>query len=297
MEMNKYSILRWFIIAICALPLMSAGCEKDNDDTGGGSSNTPTLSNYLRVKNASAHYVGTIVVIDFEVENRSGRDVNDIEFDGRTMIYDQGGNSFYGVSLSAGEGQNWSWPSISGISLNKGETRKFRMRVDDSKVAQIVTSLKLSLEGMSRQLGITDFQEIPFEVRVTDSRKTSNAVWTNDDKMSYGHPICRRDGDKLYATFTITNRTGVDLRNVEVHDYGLSNGNGSSFGMHFGIDGNFSWMSKTFNINNGETINLTVMAENFYTLTPRNIDAKIGMKADNYTFACDNLYLTTISLN
>lgn len=61
MEMDKYSILRWFIIVICALPLMSAGCEKDNDDTGGGSSNTPTLSNYLRVKNASAHYVGTIV--------------------------------------------------------------------------------------------------------------------------------------------------------------------------------------------------------------------------------------------
>lgn len=300
MKTNKYSIMRWFVIAICALPLMSAECDNKDDDIsggGGGSSIVHVLSDYLRVENASAHYIGANVVIDLEVENKSGRDISDLLLNGQTMLTDNNGKTSYGVLVSAGEGQKWLWPDLRNFSLNKGESRKVRMRVDEEDVAATVTSLKLNLRGESQQLGITNTQEIPFSVNVADRRKSSNAIWTNDDKMSYSHPTCRKDGEKLYATFAITNKTGIDLRNVEVYDNGLDNGNGSSYGIHFGIDDNYGWMSKTFNINNGETIWLTIMVENFFNQTPRCLNAKIKMSADNYTFACDHLYLTTISLN
>ena len=126
MKMNKYSILRWFIIAICALPLMSAGCEKDNDDTGGDSGSS-ALSNYLRVSNVRAHYVGKDVIVDYDLTNKSGKDLNDLVID--SSAFDEEGNEFIGnVAGSTGEGHPWDW-RLSNISIGKNETRKMRIKI------------------------------------------------------------------------------------------------------------------------------------------------------------------------
>ena len=124
MKMNKFSILRWFIIAICALPLMSAGCEKDNDDTGGDSGSS-ALSNYLRVSNVRAHYVGKDVIVDYDLTNKSGKDLNDLVID--SSAFDEEGNEFIGNVANRASGNGNGLYFLNSVDENEDGKKLFQI--------------------------------------------------------------------------------------------------------------------------------------------------------------------------
>ncbi len=298
MEMNKYSILRWFIIVICALPLMSAGCEKDNDDTGGSSSNNPSaLSNYLRVSNANAHYVGKDIIVDYDLTNKSGKDLNDLVID--SYAFNDDGNEFIGtVEGSIGEGNPWNW-RLSNISIGKNETRKMRTKITEPNYP--IKNVKIKIEGGSNMLGVLNDKAIIFSTNVTDPRKSSDAVWTNDDKMLYSYPRCSRNGNDLLATVAITNKTGVGLEKVTITFEKADDGNGRQLdpyidGLFISIDGTENIWRNTCSIPNNETHNVTFRIKDFYLKNPYCLNATIIMSSENYIFASNAFYLTAIKI-
>ena len=296
MKMNKYSILRWFIIAICALPLMSAGCEKDNDDTGGGSGSS-ALSNYLRVSNVRAHYVGKDVIVDYDLTNKSGKDLNDLVID--SSAFDEEGNEFIGnVAGSTGEGHPWDW-RLSNISIGKNETRKMRIKITAPR--NILKNVNLKINGGSNTLGVLYDSAIKFSTTVSDSRKSSDAVWTNDDRMSYSYPRCSRNGNDLLATIAITNKTGVDFSKLTIDFEEADDGNGRTFNnygdTYVSIDGTEEVWRTTCSILNNETRNVTFRIRDFYLRNPYCLNARIDVSSDNYTFASNSFHLTTIKIN
>lgn len=297
MKMNKYSILRWFIIAICALPLMSAGCEKDNDDTGGDSNNS-ALSNYLRVSNVRAHYVGKDVIVDYDLTNKSGKDLNDLVID--SSAFDEEGNEFIGnVAGSTGEGHPWD-SRLSNISIGKNETRKMRIKITAPR--NILKNVNLKINGGSNTLGVLYDSAIKFSTTVSDSRKSSDAVWTNDDRMSYSYPRCSRNGNDLLATVGITNKTGVDFSKLTIDFEEADDGNGRQLdpyidGLFISIDGTEEVWRTTCSILNNETRNVTFRIRDFYLRNPYCLNARIEVSSDNYTFASNAFYLTTIKIN
>lgn len=297
MKKNKYSILRWLIIAICALPLMSAGCEEGDDDTGGDSGSS-ALSNYLRVSNVRAHYVGKDVIVDYDLTNKSGKDLNDLVID--SSAFDEEGNEFIGnVAGSTGEGHPWD-SRLSNISIGKNETRKMRIKITAPR--NILKNVNLKINGGSNTLGVLYDSAIKFSTTVSDSRKSSDAVWTNDDRMSYSYPRCSRNGNDLLATIAITNKTGVDFSKLTIAFEEADDGNGRIFdsyidGLSVSIDGTEEVWRTTCSILNNETRNVTFRIRDFYLRNPYCLNARIEVSSDNYTFASNAFYLTTIKIN
>ena len=293
--MKTKSLFKAIFIAIMCMPLMSAQCESSKDDDIGET--TKSLSDYLRFKNARAHFVGDDVIVDLEVENRSGKQLNDlaIGFYGAT---DNKGNYFSdlgSINLSAGEGCSWNWP-LSDFGMTKGESRKMRVRVNNVKTAN---KLKITLSAESDMFERMDDDRAVIEVSVTDNRKPTDAVWTNDDKMVYGHPVFSRDGYDLLATFSITNNTDVDIPRLSISFTGGDNGNGEEFMWAYGrliVNGNEEHGGTVISINRGETRQVTLKIVDFYEQSAHCLNAYLQVTSETYTFATDEVRFVALTL-
>lgn len=294
--MKTKFFFKGLFIAIMSMPLMSAQCESTKDDDIEES--TKSLTDYLRFKNASAHFVGDDVIVDLEVENRSGKQLNDlaIGFYGAT---DNKGNNFSdpgSINLSAGEGCSWNDWSLSDFSMNKGESRKMRVRVNNVKTAN---KLKITLSAESDKFERIDDDSAVIDVNVTDNRKPTDAVWTNDDKMVYGHPVFSRDDYDLLATFSITNNTNVDLPRLSIFFAGGDNGNGEEFMWAYGrliVNGNEEHGGTVISINRGETRQVTLKIVDFYEQSAHCLNAYLQVTSENYTFATDEVRFVALTL-
>ena len=119
MKTNKYSIMRWFVIAICALPLMSAGCENKDDDVTGNGDNP--LSKYFDVRVTNCERVGSRLLIEFDLTNKSGKTISNMQISQDKAYFDTGEASWNDILRVEG---SMSYNASITVSFEKGETKK-----------------------------------------------------------------------------------------------------------------------------------------------------------------------------
>jgi len=288
--MKKINFLSFLLVAMFGFVFTS--CDELTEDK-------TTLAGNLKVKNASAHYVGKAIIVDFQMENKSGKDLNDLILECSEISSDNGHLSctkYY----SMGEGSQFSMNSIRNVTIDKDETCNVRVKLTGDALQSGVDKINMVLKGYSKQLGQLEENTLPISCRVADNRVTANSVWTNDDKMAYGNIVVKRTDNDLYASVDITNNTGVDLGKVKLYINSVDNGNGTtSFGgnRYLIVDGNRYLYETSLTIGKGETRTVTLYIPAFFNKSARCLNATIEMASNYYEFAFGAFYLTSINVN
>lgn len=136
----------------CALVLVS--CGGDDEEGGGGEDNL--LARHLSVKNVSAHYVGDAVIVDFQLENKSKKNITDLSLsvegkDDNTIWY-----HFDDNFISTGEGQPFM-SYLNDFTIAAHETRDMRVCFTGSTLQVGVKKFTIKLSGNSAQMGMTTY--------------------------------------------------------------------------------------------------------------------------------------------
>lgn len=289
--MKKFHLIS--ILFVTVLAFVFTSCDELTE-------NKNTLAGNLKVKNVSAHYVAYAIIVDFQIENRSGKDLNDLQLnvDNSNIKADNGSHASYEY-LSMGEGEPFRLRNLNKITIAKGETCNVRLKLTGDDLVSGVTKIDVILSGSSNQLGQLEDNTLSFSSKVTDSR-VSNSIWTNDDKMAYGNVVVTQTGDDLYASFDVTNNTGVDLKNVALEIYNVNNGNGTNYSVYSSsliVDENSRRNSINITIGKGETRKVTLCVPGFYKTRARCVNATIKMESDYYEFAFGAFYLTSVNVD
>ena len=315
--MSTKSLLKTLAVAVAAVAMaVPAQAQKRTDINGDGRTDVDDLNmvinemlgksqlryatDYLEVSNATAHYVGNCIIVDFDITNVSSIDLNNVllrieklDTDGGTLLTNYN-------HLSTGEGQAWTQHRIENFVIDQGETRQMRLRLSDNALTVVPAKVTVKIFVNMAQLGSLDDNFLDFVVPVSDGRALTNAMWTNDDHLTYTTPVMERDGDDLWATFTVTNNTVRDLNNITMRFDLVNNGSGTTYSVYdsyFVVDGNKnSQRIEHFPIDKGETREMSIMVKDFFKTTPRALNATIVMTCDNYTFASPNLYVTSVKI-
>lgn len=285
----KRNLLFSLAVLLCAAMmagLWSCGTDEPTEKVN-------RLTNHLTFKNVKAHYVDEMIIVDFQVENRTGSDINDLRLD----IKDFEPYTGHYAYLSMGQGATWELWSMGNITLARGETRDMRLRIDCTNSAT-VNKFSISIEGSSVRFGTLDERTVTLSGSVQDTRATSNTIWTNDDLMEYRNWQCMRNGDALTASFVLTNRTGLDITDLllEMDRYDNGNGNTSLGYAYFIVDDNKDIWNTTITINNGESRTVKIYMPDFFKSTARCFNARLKVSSNHYSFASPYVHLVSLEL-
>ena len=304
MKTNIFKTLLWLPLIIGGLTF--SACGGDDEEEGGGGSNKKKFGNYLEIKNPRAHYVGKVVVVDFDIKNKTDRNFNDIELFVNQATGDNGYESYNTqMYISAGEGKEYHRYSIGNLALAGGETRSFRIQLGGDELARIVSKMKIVLSLTSNQMGIVydhpyqdEYNTVSFTANVTDNRATRNTVWSNDDHITYSHPMIEKSGSDMYLSFNITNNTGVDFVNARLGVVSINNGNGSSTNWAYVlIDGNSTlYTASDFTINNGASKNVRLFVPEFFKTSASCVNATLQFTCDQYQCASNYFHIVSAEI-
>ena len=172
------------------------------------------------------------------------------------------------------------------------------MKIDGDAVTSGVRKANITLRGgTSGNIYNLDDNRLIFSCSVEDHRTFTNSVWTNDDRMEYSTPTIRRTGDDLYATFSVTNYTGISLGTTTISVRSVDNGNGqSNYYSYLIVNGQKSPWETQMTISRGEGRSVTLYVPDFYVSRPRCLNATLSISSKYYQFATDYVYLTSINV-
>jgi len=298
-------IVSCLLAGVCLVTFTACGSDDEDGKGGGGSSSQKHITDYLEFKNIRAHYVGKVVIVDFDIKNKTNRDYNDISVRVDEAIGDNGYES-HGTSkyISAGEGKEYYLYNISNITLAGGETRSLRIQLSGDDLATIVTKMKINLVFGSNQMGLSytqwpdEYNAVSFTTDVTDDRATRNTVWSNDDHIKYSQPTIEKDGNDMYLTFIMTNQTGVDFINSTLSITSINNGNGSTNNWaYIIIDGNSElYSARNFTLNNGKSKMIKLYVPDFFKTSASCVNATIQFTCDQYQCASNYFHIVSAEI-
>lgn len=302
MKTNIFKTLLWIPLVICGLTL--SACGGDDEEGGGGSTSQKHITDYLEFKNIRAHYVGKVVIVDFDIKNKTNRDYNDISVRVNRAICDNGDDITSYTYISAGEGKEYYLYYISNLTLAGGETRSLRIQLSGDELATIVAKMKINLVFGSNQMGLSytqwpdEYNAVSFTTDVTDDRATRNTVWSNDDHIKYSQPTIEKDGNDMYLTFIMTNQTGVDFINSTLSITSINNGNGSTTNWaYIIIDGNSElYSARNFTLNNGKSKMIKLYVPDFFKTSASCVNATIQFTCDQYQCASNYFYIVSAEI-
>lgn len=296
MKMNKYSILRWFIIAICALPLMSAGCEKGDEETGYGDN---PLSKYFDVRITNCERVGSRLLIEFDLTNRSGKTLSNMNISQERAYFDTGDASWNDILRVEG---SMTTSSFITVSFEKGETKKMQHILKNFDLSGSVRTVNFVLKAEPRELGTLTDNTLSAKATVSsDTRVTSRGIQTCDKKLSFSVVSCKNINGDLALVFSMTNNTGTTLRDVKLNSAVDYNQGTTDTGISFwnttltaqGSDAT-AW-SLDFNV--GETKTLQLNKKDFdLSRTSRNVSYDMSISCSNYGFVDEAIRFITIPI-
>lgn len=299
-------IVSCLLAGVCLVTFTACGSDDEDGKGGGGSSSQKHITDYLEFKNIRAHYVGKVVIVDFDIKNKTNRDFNDITFYVNEAIGDNGYESYStSINISAGEGKEYHNYYINNLTLAGDETRSLRIQLGGDDLATIVTKMKITLSLTSNQMGIiydhpyrNEYNTVSFTTDVTDDRATRNTVWSNDDHIKYSQPTIEKDGNDMYLTFIMTNQTGVDFINSTLSITSINNGNGSTTNWaYIIIDGNSElYTARNFTLNNGKSKMVKLYVPDFFKTSASCVNATIQFTCDQYQCASNYFHIVSAEI-
>lgn len=282
------------IAAICMIGTF-VSCEEEKEE----SADNNLFPKYFKTTVDSCARVGSVLIVDMTITNKSGKDVQDLALSVDTwqnlgLSRDDLNNDLrYSMRFSLNGGEYKE--GLSNVSVLAGESVKLKIRVNRFDETNSARNVWLYVQANSNTLGMERYSGIVLEkLRIADNRVLSNGVQTNDRKLSYTFMQAQRDANTndVYLYFKLKNNTGKHLRNVE-----FSN----EMGQHFRDDqGNAYYMEFGSNVNymsSGYTTDIEAGAEVTFIVKARNVAPEANkfsgyfhLTADNYVMEDDALH-------
>lgn len=275
-----------YLLLMLMAVLVFASCEKEEDETSG-------FSKYLRMKINSCERFGDVLRIDFTMTNVSGKDLEDIEFSGVSVV-DNNGDEYSDLTNSAGyvsfnDGFKKNYLKV---SIDKKDEINGAFFINNFKPSSVKSvDLKFSADlGSDKFNGtVKDFKKI----KVEDNRVMRNGIQTNDKALEFKVTSCTRTstGDCILSM----NLKNVSEKNITNFSIGIS-GSSDSFTDNQGggyfwniIDvsvngGNWkAWSVDKLSLYAGESMSVRFRIPNF-SRTATSLSGVIGVASDVYPF-------------
>lgn len=277
MKHCKYLLL--MLMAVLAF----ASCEKEEDETSG-------FSKYLLMEINSCERFGDVLRIDFTMTNVSGKDLEDIEFSGVSVVDNNGDYSgFNAGSVSFNDGFKKNYLKVSIDKKDKIEGAFFINDFKPSSVKSVDLEFSADLGSDKFNGTVKDFKKI----KVEDNRVMRNGIQTNDKALEFKVTNCTRTstGDCILSM----NLKNVSEKNITDFSIGIS---GSSHSFTDNQGGGYFWSIIDVSVNGGNWKDFSVdelslyagesMSVRFripyFSRTATSLSGAIGVDSDVYPF-------------
>lgn len=277
--MKHFKYLLLMLMAV----LSFASCEKEDEETSG-------FSKYLRMKINSCERFGDVLRIDFTMTNVSGKDLEDIEFSGVSVVDNNGDYSDFNAGfVSFNDGFKKYHLKV---SIDKKDKIEGAFFIDDFKPSSVKSvDLEFSANlGSDKFNGtVKDFKKI----KVEDNRVMRNGIQTNDKALEFKVTSCTRTstGDCILSM----NLKNVSEKNITNFSIGIS---GSSHSFTDDQGGGYRWNIIDVSVNGGNWKDWSVdklslyagksMSVRFripnFSRTATSLSGVIGVASDVYPF-------------
>lgn len=277
--MKHFKYLLLMLMAV----LSFASCEKEDEETSG-------FSKYLRMKINSCERFGDVLRIDFTMTNVSGKDLEDIEFSGVSVVDNNGDYSDFNAGfVSFNDGFKKYHLKV---SIDKKDKIEGAFFIDDFKPSSVKSvDLEFSANlGSDKFNGtVKDFKKI----KVEDNRVMRNGIQTNDKALEFKVTSCTRTstGDCILSM----NLKNVSEKNITNFSIGIS---GSSHSFTDNQGGGYFWNIIDVSVNGGNWKDWSVdklslyagesMSVRFripdFSRTATSLSGVIGVDSDVYPF-------------
>lgn len=283
------------IAALCMIGTF-VSCEEEKEE----SADNNLFPKYFKTTVDSCARVGSVLIVDMTITNKSGKDVQDLALSADTwqnlgLSRDDLNNDLrhsMSFSLNGGEYKE----GLSNVSVLAGESVKLKLRVARFDETNSARNVWLYVQATSNTLKMENYSGIALEkLRIVDNRVLSNGVQTNDRKLSYTFVQAQRDANTndVYLYFKLKNNTGKHLRNVTFRNYynsQIADDQGNSYSnILYGTNTNYMSFSYTTDIEAGAEITFIVKASNVAPEASK-FSGNIIVEADNYVMEDDVLH-------
>lgn len=282
------------IAAICMIGTF-VSCEEEKEE----SADNNLFPKYFKTTVDSCARVGSVLIVDMTITNKSGKDVQDLALSVDTwqnlgLSRDDLNNDLrYSMRFSLNGGEYKE--GLSNVSVLAGESVKLKIRVNRFDETNSARNVWLYVQANSNTLGMERYSGIVLEkLRIADNRVLSNGVQTNDRKLSYTFMQAQRDANTndVYLYFKLKNNTGKHLRNVEFSnemDQHFRDDQGNAYYMEFGSNVNYMSSGYTTDIEAGAEVTFIVKARNVAP-EANKFSGYFHLTADNYVMEDDALH-------
>lgn len=283
------------IAALCMIGTF-VSCEEEKEE----SADNNLFPKYFKTTVDSCARVGSVLIVDMTITNKSGKDVQDLALSADTwqnlgLSRDDLNNDLrYSMRFSLNGGEYKE--GLSNVSVLAGESVKLKIRVNRFDETNSARNVWLYVQANSNTLGMERYSGIVLEkLRIADNRVLSNGVQTNDRKLSYTFVQAQRDANTndVYLYFKLKNNTGKHLRNVTFRNYynsQIADDQGNSYSnILYGTNTNYMSFSYTTDIEAGAEITFIVKASNVAPEASK-FSGNIIVEADNYVMEDDVLH-------
>ena len=194
--------------------LAFASCEKEEDETSG-------FSKYLLMEINSCERFGDVLRIDFTMTNVSGKDLEDIEFSGVSVV-DNNGDEYGGYTagpVSFNDGFQKNFLKVSIDKKDKIEGAFFINDFKPSSVKSVDLEFRADLGSDKFNGTVKDFKKI----KVEDNRVMRNGIQTNDKALEFKVTSCTRTstGDSILS-MNLKNVSEKNITNLGISTSGTS---------------------------------------------------------------------------
>lgn len=293
--MKLFKYMAMIIAAICMIGTF-VSCEEEKEE----SADNNLFPKYFKTTVDSCARVGSVLIVDMTITNKSGKDVQDLAL--RTGEDWNIGSSRDDLNNGLSQGMRFSLNggeykvNLSNVSVLAGESIKLRLRVNDFDKTNSARNVWIYVQATSNMLKMENYSGIALEkLRIVDNRVLSNGVQTNDRKLSYTFVQAQRDANTndVYLYFKLKNNTGKHLRNVTFRNYynsQIADDQGNSYSnILYGTNTNYMSFSYTTDIEAGAEITFIVKASNVAPEASK-FSGNIIVEADNYVMEDDVLH-------
>ncbi len=292
--MKLFKYMAMIIAAICMIGTF-VSCEEEKEE----SADNNLFPKYFKTTVDSCARVGSVLIVDMTITNKSGKDVQDLALSADTwqnlgLSRDDLNNDLrYSMRFSLNGGEYKE--NLSNVSVLAGESVKLKLRVNRFDETNSARNVWLYVQATSNTLGMERYSGIALEkLRIADNRVLSNGVQTNDRKLSYTFVQAQRDANTndVYLYFKLKNNTGKHLRNVAFrNDLGwhFRDDQGNAYGMEFGSNVNYMSEGYTTDIEAGAEVTFIVKARNVAP-EANKFSGYFFLTADNYVMEDDALH-------
>ena len=274
-----------------AISLCLVACDKLSDD---GKNN---LSDHLSLKVTNCERVGSRLLIEFDLINKSGKDITNMSLS-QGDTYDDAGNKYTGYLRVAGGGEGRTVGYT--ISLNKDETKKMELILADFDKSGDARKVNFIIRGNPKEVGTLDDNKLSTSTSIApDTRVRANGIQTSDKKLSFSVVSCKRIGTELVLTFTMTNNTSIALQKVKygaLYDNGYSDTGQELTHFYMAFEGGERITDK-FDMNPSETKTLELHHKDFDPSgTANNVSFDITLACGNYVFTDSQVHFLTVNV-